>query len=142
MRHSFLFTFYSMRISSPDNIAYYPCDVSKWEEVEAASKKIIDEVYYLHLSSDIHSILVYRSVNQLCSSTTLALCKESSFWISSHRISISMLFCTSSVHRKVRHNFQDLWCEYPSPFLDFESILAGNDQKQIWSYCESFPVSR
>ncbi|KAG1752549.1 retinal short-chain dehydrogenase reductase [Suillus paluster] len=26
------------------NIAYYPCDVSKWEEVEAVSKKIIDEI--------------------------------------------------------------------------------------------------
>lgn len=26
------------------NIAYYQCDVSKWEEVEAVSKKIIDEI--------------------------------------------------------------------------------------------------
>ena len=28
----------------PDNIAYYKCDVSKWEEVEAAAKKIREEV--------------------------------------------------------------------------------------------------
>ena len=27
-----------------DNIAYYKCDVSKWEEVEAVSKKIVEEV--------------------------------------------------------------------------------------------------
>ncbi|KAG2038744.1 hypothetical protein BDR03DRAFT_1009495 [Suillus americanus] len=26
------------------NIAYYQCDVSKWEEVEAASKKVIEEI--------------------------------------------------------------------------------------------------
>ncbi|KAF9481842.1 retinal short-chain dehydrogenase/reductase [Pholiota conissans] len=26
------------------NIAYYECDVSKWEEVEAVSKKVIDEI--------------------------------------------------------------------------------------------------
>ncbi|KIM46413.1 hypothetical protein M413DRAFT_441506 [Hebeloma cylindrosporum] len=26
------------------NIAYYKCDVSKWEEVEAVSKKVIDEI--------------------------------------------------------------------------------------------------
>lgn len=29
---------------SLDNVAYYKCDVSKWEEVEAVSKKIIEEV--------------------------------------------------------------------------------------------------
>ena len=27
-----------------DNITYYPCDVSKWEEVEAVHKKIVEEV--------------------------------------------------------------------------------------------------
>ena len=27
-----------------DNITYYKCDVSKWEEVEAVSKQIIEEV--------------------------------------------------------------------------------------------------
>jgi NAD(P)-dependent dehydrogenase (short-subunit alcohol dehydrogenase family) len=27
-----------------DNIAYYKCDVSKWEEVEAVSKKVIEEI--------------------------------------------------------------------------------------------------
>lgn len=31
--------------SAPDNhITYYKCDVSKWEEVEAVSKKVIEEV--------------------------------------------------------------------------------------------------
>jgi len=30
------------------NITYYKCDVSKWEEVEAVSKKIIEEVCLLH----------------------------------------------------------------------------------------------
>lgn len=35
---------------SIDNITYYKCDVSKWEEVEAVSKKIIEEVRrYIHL---------------------------------------------------------------------------------------------
>lgn len=28
----------------PDNINFYQCDVSKWEEVDAVSKKIIEEV--------------------------------------------------------------------------------------------------
>lgn len=27
-----------------DNISYYKCDVSKWEEVEAVSKVIVEEV--------------------------------------------------------------------------------------------------
>jgi hypothetical protein len=27
-----------------DNITYYKCDVSKWEEVEAISKKVVEEV--------------------------------------------------------------------------------------------------
>jgi hypothetical protein len=27
-----------------DNIAYYKCDVTKWEEVEAVAKKVIEEV--------------------------------------------------------------------------------------------------
>ncbi len=27
-----------------DNVTYYKCDVSKWEEVEAVSKQIIEEV--------------------------------------------------------------------------------------------------
>lgn len=27
-----------------DNITFYKCDVSKWEEVEAVSKKIVEEV--------------------------------------------------------------------------------------------------
>lgn len=27
-----------------DNITYYKCDVSNWEEVEAVSKKIVEEV--------------------------------------------------------------------------------------------------
>jgi hypothetical protein len=29
---------------TPDNITYYKCDVSKWEEVEAVSKKVAEEV--------------------------------------------------------------------------------------------------
>lgn len=31
-------------LSPLDNITYYKCDVSKWEEVEAVSKKIVEEV--------------------------------------------------------------------------------------------------
>jgi NAD(P)-dependent dehydrogenase (short-subunit alcohol dehydrogenase family) len=27
-----------------DNITYYKCDVSKWDEVEAVSKRIVDEL--------------------------------------------------------------------------------------------------
>lgn len=30
--------------SAPDSITYYKCDVSKWEEVEAISKKVVEEV--------------------------------------------------------------------------------------------------
>jgi enoyl-[acyl-carrier-protein] reductase (NADH) len=30
-----------------DNIAYYKCDVSKWEEVEEVAKKVIEEVQRL-----------------------------------------------------------------------------------------------
>lgn len=29
---------------APDNITFYKCDVSKWEEVEAISKRVIEEV--------------------------------------------------------------------------------------------------
>jgi len=31
-------------ITENHNIVYYPCDVSKWEEVEAVSKKIVEEL--------------------------------------------------------------------------------------------------
>jgi len=31
-------------ISENDNIQYYKCDVSKWEEVEAVAKTIVEEV--------------------------------------------------------------------------------------------------
>ena len=31
-----------------DNIVYYKCDVSKWEEVEEVAKKVIEEVSRLH----------------------------------------------------------------------------------------------
>jgi hypothetical protein len=34
----------SQRYNVIDNVTYYKCDVSKWEEVEAVSKKIIEEV--------------------------------------------------------------------------------------------------
>jgi hypothetical protein len=30
-----------------DNIAYYKCDVSKWEQVEAVSKQIVEEVHFI-----------------------------------------------------------------------------------------------
>lgn len=30
--------------SPPDNITYYKCDVSKWDEVQAVAKQIQDEV--------------------------------------------------------------------------------------------------
>jgi NAD(P)-dependent dehydrogenase (short-subunit alcohol dehydrogenase family) len=30
--------------SLSDNITYYQCDVTKWEEVEAVAKKVIEEV--------------------------------------------------------------------------------------------------
>lgn len=30
--------------TSTDNITFYKCDVTKWEEVEAVSKKVIEEV--------------------------------------------------------------------------------------------------
>ena len=33
-----------------DNIVYYKCDVSKWEEVEMVSQKIITEVSSLSLA--------------------------------------------------------------------------------------------
>jgi hypothetical protein len=32
-----------------DNVAYYKCDVSKWEEVEAVSKKVVEEVSFICL---------------------------------------------------------------------------------------------
>lgn len=32
------------RDGTEDNINYYKCDVSKWEEVQAVSKQIIEEV--------------------------------------------------------------------------------------------------
>lgn len=35
-----------------DNIVYYKCDVSKWEEVEMVSQKIITEVSSLSLAMD------------------------------------------------------------------------------------------
>ncbi|KAG2155034.1 retinal short-chain dehydrogenase reductase [Suillus bovinus] len=31
-------------VTENHNVVYYPCDISKWEEVEAVSKRIIDEV--------------------------------------------------------------------------------------------------
>lgn len=34
----------SQRHNVTDNVTYYKCDVSKWEEVEAVSKKIVEEV--------------------------------------------------------------------------------------------------
>lgn len=49
-----------MQILLLDNIVYYQCDVSKWEEVEAVSKKIIDEVYCLVSFVDICSSLHHR----------------------------------------------------------------------------------
>lgn len=33
-----------------DNITYYKCDVSKWEEVDAVSKKVIQEVIKVPLN--------------------------------------------------------------------------------------------
>ena len=42
-----------------DNITYYKCDVSKWEEVEAVSKRIVDEVrcfLYLQFPCGTHRI--------------------------------------------------------------------------------------
>lgn len=130
-----------MRILPPDNIAYYQCDVSKWEEVEAVSKKIIEEVYCFTSFMDICSSLHYRSVNPLCSLTTLALHKENSSSISNQRMYTSMSYCISFEHWKLKNNFQDIWCEYPGPFLDLEGVLTGDDQKQNWPYCEFLRVS-
>lgn len=41
---SFLVSVQSSLPQFADNIAYYKCDVSKWEEVEAVSKKVIEEI--------------------------------------------------------------------------------------------------
>lgn len=40
--HGLVFSFATHH--SLDNITYYKCDVSKWEEVEAVAKKVFDEV--------------------------------------------------------------------------------------------------
>ena len=32
-------------IFQADNITYYKCDVSRWEEVEAVSQRVIEEVH-------------------------------------------------------------------------------------------------
>lgn len=54
---------HSPLIISLDNITYYKCDISKWEEVEAVAKKVIDEVsrngYGIQLV-----LLLARSVNR------------------------------------------------------------------------------
>lgn len=64
-----------------DNITYYQCDVSKWDEVEAVAKKIKEEVRFLiHLYSRTLTGCC-RLVTRLSSSTTRALHKGSSFWI-------------------------------------------------------------
>ena len=35
-----------------DNVTYYRCDVSKWEEVKAVAERIQEEVGIFHLYSD------------------------------------------------------------------------------------------
>jgi len=34
----------SSSVCAPDNIAYYKCDVSKWEEIDAVAKQVVEEV--------------------------------------------------------------------------------------------------
>jgi hypothetical protein len=59
-----------------DNIAYYKCDVSKWEEVEAVSKKIVEEVHSRPRSSKFGAFLTGVRLGILqFSSTTQALLK-------------------------------------------------------------------
>jgi len=40
----FIFSQYTSSLFSDDNIEYYKCDVSKWEEVEAVARRIQEEV--------------------------------------------------------------------------------------------------
>ena len=60
-----------------DNITYYKCDVSKWEEVEAVAKTVQEEVRASHhaiLELLIH-LLCERSVTLRYSSTMQASSK-------------------------------------------------------------------
>jgi hypothetical protein len=69
-----------------DNITYYNCDVSKWEEVEAVAKKVIEDVR-LHLPP-LHTIKTgfFRSAIQPCLSTMLVSFKGSLSWTSRQKI--------------------------------------------------------
>ena len=60
-----------------DNITYYKCDVSKWEEVEAVSKLIIEEVSFTTSEecTVVDIILNVRSVTQQSSLIMLVLFK-------------------------------------------------------------------
>jgi hypothetical protein len=64
-----------------DNITYYKCDVSQWDEVEAVSKQIVEEVHILVFSiPNTHRVDISWDI-PLSSSTTPALYKESAFSI-------------------------------------------------------------
>lgn len=74
--------------SGIDNITYYECDVSKWEQVEAVSKKVVEEVSCAVPSAKAWELklLCTRLDTRLFSSTTLALFRVNSLLISLRRI--------------------------------------------------------
>jgi hypothetical protein len=66
------------QVLDTDNIAYYKCDVSKWAEVEAVSKKIVEEVcfFFQNIMFVVDEYTNPRSATLQLSSITLALFKE------------------------------------------------------------------
>ncbi|KIK67783.1 hypothetical protein GYMLUDRAFT_92458 [Collybiopsis luxurians FD-317 M1] len=52
-------------VSENHNIVYYKCDISKWEEVEAVSKKIVDELGHPTVVVNNAGVVQGRSITEL-----------------------------------------------------------------------------
>ena len=114
---------FSTHIDHTDNISYYECDVSKWEEVELASKKIVEEVRWFGASHELksecvlqigHPTILINNAGVVQGKLLVDLSPEDV----KQYVSVN---CRSSSYFII-DLFQDLFCQHTGPFLDFESL--------------------
>jgi len=118
-----------------DNITYYKCDVSKWEEVEAVAHRIREEVstrisgawgLLTQVQIGDPTILI-NNAGVVQGKLVLDLTEKDVLqWVGSWYSPRAMLILR-----------QDLWREHHGTFLDTQSLPACYDRERGGSYCHS-----
>ena len=117
-----------------DNIVYYQCDVSKWEEVEVVSQKIFTEVSSLSLAMGIVQCFLQIGEPTILINNAGIVQGKLVIDLSVEDVQ-QYVVCVYPVTSFSQFIFQNVWCKHFLSFLDFKGLPSCDVKEKVRSYC-------